>query len=72
MGRDVEPFTILDLVGIVLVCIGFLAYSGYGFAKSFMVAQGPPGQVSFSNNAARLLSSNGDNCSLIRVMLRVF
>jgi hypothetical protein len=46
MGPDVEPLSILDLVGIVLVCIGFLAYSGYGFANSFMVAQGPPGQVS--------------------------
>ena len=45
MGPDVEPLSILDLVGIVLVCIGFLAYSGYGFANSFMVAQGPPGQV---------------------------
>jgi drug/metabolite transporter (DMT)-like permease len=45
MGSDVEPLTITDLVGIILVCIGFLAYSGYGFANSFMVAQGPPGQV---------------------------
>ena len=45
MGPDVEPLTILDLIGIALVCIGFLAYSGYGFANNFMVAQGPPGQV---------------------------
>lgn len=45
MGPDVEPLTITDLSGIVLVCIGFLAYSGYGFANNFMVAQGPPGQV---------------------------
>lgn len=47
MGRDAEPLSMLDLVGIVLVCIGFLTYSGYGLAPSFMVAQGPPGQMTY-------------------------
>lgn len=45
MGSGVEPLSVLDLAGIALVCVGFLAYSGYGFATNFMVAQGPPGQV---------------------------
>ena len=39
MGDDAEPLTMLDLTGLVLVCIGFLAYSGFGFASNFMVAQ---------------------------------
>ena len=39
MGKDVEPMTIYNLAGIVLVCIGFLAYSGYGLAPNFLVAQ---------------------------------
>lgn len=39
MGADAEPLTMMDLAGLVLVCIGFLAYSGFGFASNFMVAQ---------------------------------
>jgi hypothetical protein len=39
MGDDAEPLTLTDLMGLVLVCIGFLAYSGFGFASNFMVAQ---------------------------------
>ncbi|KAJ1385855.1 hypothetical protein B484DRAFT_410384 [Ochromonadaceae sp. CCMP2298] len=39
MGDHAEPLTGLDLAGLVLVCIGFLTYSGYGFATNFMVAQ---------------------------------
>ena len=39
MGEYAEPMSMSNLAGIVLVCIGFLAYSGYGFAQSFLVAQ---------------------------------
>lgn len=39
MGADAEPLTALDLLGLVLVCIGFLIYAGFGLAPSFMVAQ---------------------------------
>ena len=39
MGNDAEPFTMMDLVGLVFVIIGFLAYSGFGFASNFMVVQ---------------------------------
>mmetsp|Transcript_8447 Transcript_8447/g.12591 ORF Transcript_8447/g.12591 Transcript_8447/m.12591 type:complete len:546 (+) Transcript_8447:183-1820(+) len=49
MGDDAEPLSIMDLVGLVLVCIGFLAYSGFGFAPNFMVAQGPPGQMAYAH-----------------------
>ena len=49
MGDDVEPLTLPDLVGLVLVCIGFLLYSGFGFAENFIVAQGPPGQMTFAS-----------------------
>jgi hypothetical protein len=49
MGDDAEPFTMLDLVGLVFVIIGFLAYSGFGFASNFMVVQGPPGQMAYAH-----------------------
>jgi hypothetical protein len=39
MGPDAEPFTIMDLVGLVFVIIGFLTYSGFGFASNFIVVQ---------------------------------
>ena len=39
MGDAAEPFSVVDLVGLVLVCIGFLTYSGFGLAHNFMVAQ---------------------------------
>jgi hypothetical protein len=39
MGPDAEPFSLMDLAGLVLVCVGFLAYSGFGFAHNFMVVQ---------------------------------
>lgn len=39
MGDAAEPLTIVDLIGLILVCIGFLTYSGFGFASNFMVAQ---------------------------------
>jgi hypothetical protein len=39
MGDAAEPLTALDLLGLVLVCIGFLTYSGFGLASNFMVAQ---------------------------------
>lgn len=44
---DVEPLTIGDLVGLVLVALGFLTYSGFGFAQNFLVTQGPPGQMTY-------------------------
>mmetsp|Transcript_50508 Transcript_50508/g.99771 ORF Transcript_50508/g.99771 Transcript_50508/m.99771 type:complete len:566 (+) Transcript_50508:85-1782(+) len=47
MGDTAEPLTVVDLLGLVLVCIGFLVYSGFGFASNFMVAQGPPGQMAY-------------------------
>jgi hypothetical protein len=49
MGKDTESLTLDDLLGLVLVCIGFLLYSGFGFAEKFMVAQGPPGQMTFAS-----------------------
>ena len=49
MGNSAEPLSITDLAGLVLVCIGFVAYSGFGFAKNFMVAQGPPGQMAYAH-----------------------
>jgi hypothetical protein len=49
MGDDAEPLSMTDLAGLVLVCIGFVAYSGFGFAKNFMVAQGPPGQMAYAH-----------------------
>ena len=39
MGEAAEPLTVVDLLGLVLVCIGFLTYSGFGLASNFMVAQ---------------------------------
>jgi hypothetical protein len=42
MGDAAEPLTALDLLGLVLVCIGFLTYSGFGLASNFMVAQVAP------------------------------
>jgi hypothetical protein len=45
--KNVEPMSMFDLSGLVLVCIGFLTYSGFGYADSFMVAQGPPGQMAY-------------------------
>jgi len=45
MGKSAEPLSAVDLVGLVLVCIGFLTYSGFGLAHNFMVAQ--VGKVSF-------------------------
>lgn len=39
MGPDAEPFTIMDLVGLVFVIVGFLTYSGFGFASNFIVVQ---------------------------------
>eukprot|EP01032_Pedospumella_encystans_P016517 gene16517-18845_t len=47
MGNSAEPLTLVDLLGLVLVCIGFLTYSGFGLAANFMVAQGPPGQMAY-------------------------
>lgn len=49
MGNNAEPLSITDLAGLVLVCIGFVAYSGFGFAQNFMVAQGPPGQMAYAH-----------------------
>ena len=49
MGKDAEALSINDLMGLVLVCIGFLIYSGFGFAEKFMVVQGPPGQMTFAS-----------------------
>ena len=49
MGSDAEALSLNDLLGLVLVCIGFLLYSGFGFAEKFMVAQGPPGQMTFAS-----------------------
>lgn len=49
MGDNAEPLSMTDLAGLVLVCIGFVAYSGFGFAKNFMVAQGPPGQMAYAH-----------------------
>jgi hypothetical protein len=39
MGDAAEPLSTVDLVGLVLVCIGFLTYSCFGFAANFLVAQ---------------------------------
>jgi hypothetical protein len=39
MGPNAEPFTIMDLIGLVFVIIGFLTYSGFGFASNFIVVQ---------------------------------
>jgi hypothetical protein len=39
MGDAAEPLSTVDLVGLVLVCIGFLTYSCFGLAENFMVAQ---------------------------------
>lgn len=47
MGANAEPLSINDLAGLVLVCIGFM--HGFGFAKNFMVAQGPPGQMAYAH-----------------------
>jgi hypothetical protein len=33
MGKNTEPFTLPDLFGLVLVCVGFLTYSAFGFAR---------------------------------------
>jgi hypothetical protein len=45
MGKNTEPFTLPDLFGLILVCVGFLTYSAFGFARRFLNAQGPPGQM---------------------------
>lgn len=45
MGDDAEPFTVMDLVGLVAVVSGFLVYSSFGLAKKFTITQGPPGQM---------------------------
>eukprot|EP01032_Pedospumella_encystans_P023765 gene23765-26895_t len=47
MGDSAEPLSAVNLIGLVLVCIGFLTYSGVGLAHNFMVAQGPPGQMAY-------------------------
>jgi hypothetical protein len=39
MGADAEPFTVMNLIGLIFVIIGFLAYSGFGFASNFIVVQ---------------------------------
>ena len=39
MGDDVDSLSMCSLVGIVLVVIGFVTYSGFGLARNFMVAQ---------------------------------
>ena len=39
MGDSAEPLSAVNLIGLVLVCIGFLTYSGVGLAHNFMVAQ---------------------------------
>lgn len=49
MGNDAEPFTTQDLIGLLLTCIGFITYSGFGFAHNFLVAQGPPGQMAYAH-----------------------
>uniref|UniRef100_A0A7S1XWH7 EamA domain-containing protein n=1 Tax=Phaeomonas parva TaxID=124430 RepID=A0A7S1XWH7_9STRA len=48
MGDDTERFTAADLAGLILVVVGFLTYSAFGLAKKFMVAQGPPGQMTYT------------------------
>jgi drug/metabolite transporter (DMT)-like permease len=48
MGDDVEPFSIYDLLGLLLVCVGFLIYSGFGYAKRFFITQGAPGNMAFT------------------------
>lgn len=61
MGEDADSLSMCSLVGVVLVVIGFLTYSGFGFAKSFMVAQGPPGQMTyahFSNSKEVIVSTD--------------
>lgn len=39
MGDDADSLSMCSLIGIVLVVIGFVTYSGGGFARNFMVAQ---------------------------------
>ena len=48
MGSDAERFGVADLVGLVLVVVGFLTYSAFGLAKRFLLAQGPPGQMTYT------------------------
>jgi len=49
MGDEVEPFTIYDFGGLILVCVGFLTYSAFGFAKKIMPAISlQAGQVAYT------------------------
>eukprot|EP00968_Pinguiococcus_pyrenoidosus_P026671 scaffold7328_cov314-Pinguiococcus_pyrenoidosus.AAC.10 len=48
MGDDAESFTLEDLAGLILVVVGFLTYSAFGLAHKFLVAQGPPGQMTYT------------------------
>ena len=45
MGDDVEPFSAYDLLGLLLVIVGFLVYSNFGLGKRTTLATGPPGQM---------------------------
>lgn len=61
MGKDAEPLSFADLSGLVLVCMGFLIYSGFGFADSFIVVQGAPGQMAYAHvdhNDTVIVSAN--------------
>jgi len=49
MGDESEPFTIYDFGGLVCVCVGFLTYSAFGFAKKIMPASSlQAGQVAYT------------------------
>jgi drug/metabolite transporter (DMT)-like permease len=76
MGDEVEPMQMADLVGLVLVSIGFLMYSGFGFAEKFIVAQGPPGQMTYTQvegQDALMISSEmaSQPSSLTDMLLRI-
>ncbi|GMH87395.1 hypothetical protein TrST_g11883 [Triparma strigata] len=47
MGDDVEPFSAYDLLGLLLVIVGFLVYSNFGLGKRTTLATGPPGQMTY-------------------------
>ena len=49
MGDNAEPLTTQDLIGLAFTCIGFITYTGFGFAHNFLVAQGPPGQMAYAH-----------------------
>ena len=66
MGDDVEPFSAYDLLGLLLVIVGFLVYSNFGLGKRTTLATGPPGQMVSIGGAAEGVggstkSSNSQN-----------